>query len=108
MRNSPRLKAKLRKEELVETLADELDQDYEALDLTADEWDEEEPVEKLSEADRKAIELEIADLDAFTSLATSIEHNAKGPALLKALNIAFVKAAEIGAAQKAVIFTRPL
>ena len=102
---SNRLKAKLCKEELAETLADELDQDYEALDLTADEWDEEEPVEKLSEADRKAIELEIADLDAFTSLATSIEHNAKGLALLKALNIAFAKAAEIGAAQKAVIFT---
>jgi len=62
------------------------------------------PEASLSEADRAAIEQEIADLDAFASLATSIEHNAKGKALLQALDIAFAKAAEIGAAQKAVIF----
>lgn len=102
---STRLKAKLRKEEPVEPLADVLDQDYEALDPTADEWTDGEPVDNLSEADHKAIEQEIADLDAFTCLATSIEHNAKGLALLKALSIAFAKASEIGAAQKAVIFT---
>ena len=102
---SSRLKVKLRKEEPVESLQDELDQDYEALDPTAEEWGEEEPSERLSEADRKAIEQEIADLDAFNRLATSIEHNAKGLALLKALKIAFAKAAEVGAAQKAVIFT---
>ena len=102
---SNRLKTKLLKEESAESLADELDQDYETLDLTAEEWDEDEPAERLSEADRKTIEQEIVDLDDFTRLATSIEHNAKGLALLKALNIAFAKAAEIGAAQKAVIFT---
>ena len=102
---SKRLKAKLRKEEPNEDLQDELDQDYEALDPTVDEWGEEESVENLSETDRKAVEMEIADLDDFTRLATSIEHNAKGLALLKALNIAFAKTAEIGAAQKAVIFT---
>ena len=50
-------------------------------------------------------EQEIADLDAFARLATSIEHNAKGKALLQALGIAFAKAVKIGAAQKAVIFT---
>ena len=38
-------------------------------------------------------------------LATSIEHNAKGKALLKALHIAFAKAKEMGAAEKAIIFT---
>src|SRR5207249_1432737 len=43
--------------------------------------------------------------DAFTQLATSIDHNAKDKALLKALKIAFAKAAELGGAQKAVIFT---
>ena len=102
---SRRLKAKLRKEEPVEFFTDELDQDYEALDQTADEWGEDEPAESLSEADRNAIEQEINDLDSFTRLATSIEHNAKGLALLKALKVAFTKAAEIGAAQKAVIFT---
>ncbi|MGA2731621.1 MAG: SNF2-related protein [Syntrophobacteraceae bacterium] len=102
---SNRLKTKLRKAEPAESLADELTQDYEALDQTAEEWNGDEPEEVLSEADRASIEKEIADLDAFASLATSIEHNAKGKALLQALEIAFAKAAGIGAAQKAVIFT---
>jgi adenine-specific DNA-methyltransferase len=102
---SNRLKTKLRKAEPAESLADELTQDYEALDETAEEWNGDEPGEVLSEDDRTAIEQEIADLDAFASLATSIEHNAKGKALLHGLEIAFAKAAEIGAAQKAVIFT---
>jgi ERCC4-related helicase len=102
---SNRLKAKLRKHEPAESLEDELDQDYEALDETAEEWTEDDAGEYLSDADRQAIEREIADLDSFAQLATSIESNAKGKALLKALRIAFAKAEEIGAAQKAIIFT---
>jgi len=102
---SNRLKAKLRKQTPAESLEDELDQDYEALDTTAEEWAEDEPVEFLTESDRKALEQEIADLDAFAALASSIDHNAKGKALLKALGIAFAKAREIGAEQKAIIFT---
>ena len=102
---SNRLKAKLRKQMPAESLEDELDQDYEALDETAEEWTEDEPVEFLTESDRKALEQEIADLDAFADLASSIDHNAKGKALLKALGVAFAKAREIGADQKAIIFT---
>jgi adenine-specific DNA-methyltransferase len=102
---SNRLKVKLRKQVPSESLEDELDQDYEALDETAEEWAEDEATELLTEADRQALEQEIADLDAFASLAASIEQNAKGTALLKALGIAFAKAEEIGAAQKAIIFT---
>ena len=102
---SNRLKAKLRKQEPTESLEEELDRDYESLDETAEEWVEEETVEVLTEADRKALEQEIADLDAFAQLAASIDHNAKGKALLKALGIAFAKATELGAAQKAIIFT---
>lgn len=102
---SNRLKAKLRQEEPAKSLEEELDEDYEALDETAEEWTDDEPETVLSEADRAAIEREIADLDAFAGLATSIEHNAKGKALLQALSIAFAKAAKLGAAQKAVIFT---
>ncbi|OPY81492.1 MAG: RNA polymerase-associated protein RapA [Syntrophus sp. PtaU1.Bin005] len=102
---SSRLKAKIRKDSFPESFEEELGQDYEALGETADEWSEDEPAESLSQEDRKIIEQEIADLDAFARLATSIEHNAKGKALLKALEIAFAKATEIGAAQKAVIFT---
>lgn len=101
---SNRLKAKLRKQEPAESLEDELDGDYEALGETAEEWTEEEtPV--LTAADRTAIEQEIADLDAFAKLAASIDHNAKGKALLKALHVAFAKAKELGAAEKAIIFT---
>lgn len=102
---SNRLKAKLRRQELPASLEDDFDQDYEALDETAEEWANDESVEVLTETDRKSLEQEIADLDAFTELATSIEHNAKGLALLKALDIAFAKAEEIKAAQKAIIFT---
>ncbi|MBN8765634.1 MAG: DEAD/DEAH box helicase family protein [Thiobacillus sp.] len=102
---SNRLKAKLRKQTPAESLEDELDQDYEALDETAEEWAEDEPVEFLTEADRQALEQEIADLDAFAQLATSITHNAKGTALLKALKIAFAKAKELGGSEKAIIFT---
>jgi adenine-specific DNA-methyltransferase len=102
---SNRLKAKLREEESSESLTEELEQDYEALEETADEWIEEELVQPLSREDREAIANEIADLDAFARLAVSIQQNAKGKSLLQALEIAFAKATEIGAAQKAVIFT---
>ncbi len=102
---SARLKAKIKKEELAVSLEEELDQDYEALNETAEEWSEEEPTEPISDADRAAIEAEVADLDEFARLATSIEQNAKGKALVKALGIAFKKAGELGAAEKAVIFT---
>ena len=86
-------------------LEEDLKQDYEALDETAEEWEDDEPTPVLSDADRAAIEHEIADLDSFARLATSIEHNAKGRALIKALEVAFPRAAELGARQKAIIFT---
>ena len=104
---SNRLREKLRLQEPAQSLEEELDADYEALDETAEEWetDEDDPVTLLSESDRAALEREIADLDEFARLAISIDHNAKGRALLKALAIAFAKAKELGAAQKAIIFT---
>lgn len=103
---SARLKAKLLRKEPTESLENELDKDYEALDETAEEWgDDDQPAEPLTDADRAAIEAEVADLDSFARLATSISHNAKGKALIKALAIAFAKARELGAAEKAIIFT---
>ncbi len=103
---SNRLKGRLRTQEPAEPLEDTLAQDYEALDQTAEEWaEEEEQTQPLSAADRLALEQEIADLDSFAALATSIQHNAKGRALLQALEIAFAKAETLGAAQKAIIFT---
>jgi ERCC4-related helicase len=100
-----RLKTKLVKKEPEVPLEEHLEEDYEALDETADEWDEQLFPEEISEATRTAIEQEIADLEGFAALASSIQHNAKGRALLKALEHAFAKAREIGAEEKAIIFT---
>ncbi len=100
-----RLRAKLLKRQSDAALEDHLEEDYEALDETADEWEDDPVTEDLSDATRAAIEQEIADLEGFARLASSIEHNAKGKALLKALHIAFAKAHEIGADEKAIIFT---
>lgn len=102
---SNRLKAKVAQRSPGTALVDELDQDYEALDETAEEWPDDTLTQALSAEDRAAIEREITDLDAFASLATSIEHNSKGNALLKALQVAFAKAQELGAAEKVIIFT---
>jgi adenine-specific DNA-methyltransferase len=102
---SQRLTAKLAAHHVATPLEEELSEDFEALDATADEWPEDADEEPLTDADRKAIEAEIADLESFAKLATSIEHNAKGKALLKALDVAFAKARELGGAQKAIIFT---
>lgn len=87
------------------SLVDELDEDYEALDETAEEWSEDESPEPLSAADREALAAEIADLEAFASLAVSITNNAKGEALLRALKVAFDKVTGLKAAEKAIIFT---
>jgi ERCC4-related helicase len=93
--------AKRTEQPFAETLAD-----YEALDETADEWGEQnEAAEPLSAEDRAAIQKEITDLDCFYALASSIEDNAKGQALLIALKAAFAKAKELGAKRKAIIFT---
>jgi Helicase conserved C-terminal domain len=86
------------------SLVEELDEDYEALDETAEEWSDDE-VEPLTEADQHALELEILELREFAELATSIDQNAKGRALLKALEVGFAKAREFGADEKAIIFT---
>ncbi len=101
---SNRLKDRLKASEPPVSLEDELDADYEALDETAEEWGDD-TAEPLSAEDGTALSAEIADLENFTKLALSIDHNAKGKALLKALDIAFAKARELGAAEKAIIFT---
>jgi len=103
---SQRLQARLGKHQPAQSLEEELDQDYEALDETAEEWPEEtsEP-EPLSEADRAALEQEIADLEAFRTLAVSITHNAKGQVLLVALDRAFAEAEHLGAARSTVRFS---
>lgn len=101
---SNRLQERLDKSRPPASLTETVEEDYEGLDETADEWSEDE-IELLSEADQRALENEIAELREFAGLATSIEQNAKGRALLKALEVGFAKAREFGAAEKAIIFT---
>jgi ERCC4-related helicase len=87
-------------------LVDELDEDYESLDETADEWsDQDSDVEASSRTERDAIAQEIDELRHFKTLATNIRDNAKGKALLTALDRAFAELDRLGAARKAIIFT---
>jgi len=100
-------------DDIAPPLASVLNEDYEALDETADEWEDEEDseAESLTIEDRKAMQAEIVDLEEFTKLALSIDHNAKGRALITALKTAFAKetafakAAKLEPAEKAIIFT---
>lgn len=94
---------------LAESVEEELAQDYESLPEVADEWEPEEPDSPpppgLTDGQRAALANEIQELGAFRDLAVSITENAKGLALLTALQTGFAKAAALGAADKAVIFT---
>ncbi len=101
---SERLKAELR-DGTPEALDQALAEDYEGLDETREEWEGDPAGAALSPAERQALKDEIRELDAFKDMATSITSNAKGQALLKALEIAMARATELGAAQKAIIFT---
>lgn len=102
---SDRLQARLDSGRPAASLTDTVEEDYEALDETQEEWVDEDEAEPLSEADQRALEQEISELREFAKLATSIEQNAKGRALLAALEVGFAKAREFGAAEKAIIFT---
>ena len=87
-------------------LADELDEDYESLDETADEWNEQDASGDSSRRnDRDAVAQEIEELRHFKSLATNIRDNAKGKALLTALERAFAELERLRAPKKAIIFT---
>lgn len=100
-----RLENILRKDEAAANLAEALDQDYETLLEEAEESGEEPAPETLSEQDRAAIASEIVELRNYEGLATRIRDNAKGQALLIALNKAFAELDRLGAPRKALIFT---
>ena len=103
-----RLQGNLDKAAEVIDLTQTLDEDYEGLDELADESEKEldnDEAVALSASERDAIAAEIAELRHFKSLATSIRENAKGKALLVALERAFAELDRLGAARKAIIFT---
>ena len=96
----------LLRQNLDEEVEEEIAADYDGFDETSEEWvDDEETPELLTEEDIVAIEEEIIELRAFRDLAVSITENAKGLSLLSALRAGFDKATELGAPQKALIFT---
>lgn len=96
--------SKVVEEELISWFEDE----YENFDDERDDADEEETDEnqpEITAQDKANIEKEIANLTSFLILANSIEQNEKGEKLLVALETGFSKLKELGANQKALIFT---
>lgn len=87
----------------VDELTEALDQDYEALDETEEEWTE--PDSPPSTEQMASLAEELAELRNFQNLAVNIRDNAKGQALLIALDKAFAELERLGANKKALIFT---
>ena len=101
-----RLQGELDESSDVPDLVEVLDEDYESLNETADEWNGQDPsTAPLTPNERDAVAQEIAELRHFKALATNICDNAKGKALLTALDRAFAELERLGAAKKAIIFT---
>lgn len=74
-------------------------------DEEEDEVEDEQDTPQLTEANIKAIRKEIADLRVIHELALKINTNSKGECLLKALQLGFQNMRQMGASQKALIFT---
>ena len=82
--------------------------DYEEYQEMKDEWDvidEEEEELVLTTQDKINIKAELEALRSYHKLALSIQHNAKGEALNKALDKGFKQLKKLGAREKAIIFT---
>src|SRR5690606_6351308 len=62
-------------------------------------------LEEITLEDKEAIEDEIKQLTSFLLLANSIQHNEKGEKLILALDKGFQKLKELGAREKALVFT---
>ncbi|WP_255558175.1 SNF2-related protein [Zhongshania aquimaris] len=87
-----------------QSLTKAFEAEYEAFVETREEWDDDDQY-STPLADRQSVLDEIEELGAYIKLAESISDNAKGEKLLDALKIAFQKLSEIGAKEKAIIFT---
>jgi ERCC4-related helicase len=92
-----------RLEQMEKTIRPFDEEDFEAIKELEDEWSEENGDELV--IDRASLKEELEELRKYAKLAEEIHHNAKADALLKALDAAFLKAEELGAPRKAVIFT---
>ena len=97
------LRGLIRRLEGLEPRLESIEEDFEALDEIEEEWEVESGGEL--RVDPTLLREELAMLRRYAELAESIRNNAKGEALLIALKKAFEKARQLGAAEKAVIFT---
>ncbi|PIE24050.1 MAG: DEAD/DEAH box helicase [Planctomycetota bacterium] len=79
--------------------------DFDAFEETREEWGDEGTAPPHSSSDIELLQDEIDSLRGYLALAESIEHNAKGAALLDALVAAFEQTTKLGGARKAVVFT---
>jgi adenine-specific DNA-methyltransferase len=87
-------------------LHDVLEDDFETVDDIEDDWEEDAASAPSGEGiDPAVLADEIAIVEACATLATSIQSNAKGDALVRALAQAFEQTQAVGAAKKAVVFT---
>ena len=93
------------RQSLNEESIQEVTSDFDGFAEEAEEWNDNEEAELLSDDDIEAIKHEIDELKEFKDLAVSITKNAKGQALLSALEAGFKKAAELDGPRKAIIFT---
>ena len=97
--------------EILEGLESDIIDDYDLFEELQEESDFEnesipiKDIEVLSDEEIEGIKSELNELEAFYSLSASIQHNAKGDKLLTALSKGFEKLKQLGANQKAIIFT---
>lgn len=98
------ISSKVVEDEIISWFSEEYENFEDEQDETDEEVDEEELIE-ITAFDKENIEKEIANLTEYLQLANSIEHNEKGEKLIVALEMGFNKLKELGANQKALIFT---
>ncbi|MCU7850071.1 MAG: DEAD/DEAH box helicase family protein [Candidatus Thiodiazotropha sp. (ex Lucinoma kastoroae)] len=100
-----RLEKMLDQSDQAESLVESLDRDYEALDEDTEDWEAELLEQLLDDEDKETIQKETAELRRYKEMANQIHDNAKGKALLTALDRAFKELEKLGAPSKALIFT---
>ncbi len=84
----------------IDTVLDDLD----GVEADAEEWVEETDDDD-AVPDHIALERELAEIQDFQRRVRAISTNAKGDKLITALELGFKKLQELGAAEKAIIFT---
>ena len=88
---------------------EEVAHDFETIDEIEEEWTDEGETAKekkrYTPEEMELVQAEIKSLSEFKCLAKSIVKNSKGEVLMMALSKGFAKARELGAPEKAIIFT---